>query len=154
MFTRDSHLDIDKSIGFKRGTMYCVAPIVSGTERLASYDFWAVGTDCCSGDAPDYHCGEYRNPHAHAGLRILSESQQNFYQLAVGQAEVAHRLTATHPLFFTWTVDPIAEVSDNQDAGLRYFLLGTLCFFAFQLFAVVMASLAVGFTRMTSSSSS
>lgn len=44
------------------------------------YDFWAVGRglwletqkrgiDCCT---PDYQCGEYANPKAHAGLRLLS----------------------------------------------------------------------------------
>jgi hypothetical protein len=153
VFTKSSHIDVSKSIGFKSDTMYCVAPIVSSTEdQLSSYDFWAVGTDCCSGDGPDFHCGsEYNNPNAHAGMRVLSESQQDMFKLAVGQAEAAYKLTASHPLFFTWTEDPIGEVSVGQDAGLRNFLLATLSFFAFQLFAVVMASLAVGFSRMASS---
>merc|ERR1719271_1613360 len=50
LFTPGSHLDIRKSMGFKDGQIYCVAPVVSGDANASQdmYDFWAVGMNCCS----------------------------------------------------------------------------------------------------------
>ena len=32
---------------FFSAARYCVAPIISGEAPLATYDFWAVGVNCC-----------------------------------------------------------------------------------------------------------
>ena len=55
-FAPGSQLDVKKSMGFKNGELYCVAPIVFGTASPVSYDFWAVGKDCCSGSQADFSC--------------------------------------------------------------------------------------------------
>eukprot|EP00448_Togula_jolla_P011479 CAMPEP_0170602872 /NCGR_PEP_ID=MMETSP0224-20130122/18620_1 /TAXON_ID=285029 /ORGANISM="Togula jolla, Strain CCCM 725" /LENGTH=235 /DNA_ID=CAMNT_0010927735 /DNA_START=269 /DNA_END=976 /DNA_ORIENTATION=- len=139
VFTPDSKLDLQKSMGFRNNDLYCVAPIVSGNTQLDSYDFWAVGTNCCSGHAADFHCGEFNNPQAISGLRLMREDQRPFFRLAVQQAEAAYNMKATHPIFLYWMQDPMAEINAYQDAAFKTFLLSIFGFFAFQFFMVVMA---------------
>lgn len=143
MFTPDSKLDLTRSMGFKNQDLYCVAPITSGEDpkHIASYDFWAVGTNCCSGMRADFHCGEFNNPHAAAGIRLMRDDQRAYFRLAVQQAEAAYNIKADHPLFFHWMRDPIAEVMAYSDEGLRYFLLAIFTHFLFQLFLVAVAAL-------------
>ena len=119
-------------MAFKNVDTYCVAPVsvLQGpqfncrcAERrlsapggvvlpLETYDFWAIGMDCCSVNAADFHCGmglgwascllplshgrsaraaralagEVGNSKAHSGLRLLDDRQRSFYRLAVEQA--------------------------------------------------------------------
>lgn len=158
MFTEGTQLDLGRSIGFRNMDLYCVAPIaktefvstasggpVNGT-NLDTYDFWAVGTNCCSGNAADFHCGEFNNPRARGGLRLMRDDQRAFYRLAVQQAEAAYGIKASHPLFFIWMQDPMHEVGAYQDNGLKYYMLGMFSHFSFQLFLVISASLA--FSRL------
>ena len=44
--------------------------------------------------APSNSGGEYNNPGAHSGLRLLDDEQRPFYRLAVEQAEAAYSLKA------------------------------------------------------------
>jgi len=146
LFTKDSRLNLEWSMGFKNLDMYCVAPIVSGEgneqKRVTSYDFWAVGMNCCSGNRPDFHCGEFNNGRAMAGLRLMRDDQRAFYRLAVQQAEAAHTIRADHPLFFEWMQDPIGRVMSWMDEGYKYFLIAIFTHFLFQLFLVVVCCLA------------
>jgi len=149
-FADSAILDRQHSAFYKRGTTYCVAPIAmapsregNGTvpaPRLASYDFWAVGTNCC-GEPPndDFECGDYSNPWARAGLRVLSGDAENaLYMSAVKQAEMTYGIKATSPLFFYWMQDPPAEVNALQDTGFQRFMLATFVFSGLQLFMVVL----------------
>jgi hypothetical protein len=139
MFIDGSKLDYEKTMAFHNMDTYCVAPIVNGKEKAApaSYDFWAVGMNCCAGDR-DFACGEYNNPQVRSGLRLIHEDQSEFYRLAVRQAESAFTIKAKHPLFFHWMQDPAAELAAFADEGLKYFLLGVFTFFAFLFFLVLL----------------
>jgi len=145
-FADQTGLDMRKAMGFKNLDLYCVAPIVHGQDQLASYDFWAVGLNCCSGVSSDFRCGEFNNPHARSGLRLMRDDQRPFFRLAVQQAEAAYNIKATHPLFFYWMQDPVAEMNSYRDDGFKYYLLGIFTHFAFNLFCVVCA--VVGFSKI------
>lgn len=141
MFTAGAHLDLTLSRGFKNLENYCVAPIVSAHDSrpVPSYDFWAVGVNCCGGDQADFHCGEFDNPRASAGLRLMQDDQRAFFRLAVQQAEAAYSIKAEHPLFFHWMQDPIEEVNEYIDEGFKYYFYGVSVHFVFQFFLVLAA---------------
>lgn len=145
-FTDGSKLGLEKAMGFKNHDLYCVAPIVNGDTQLASYDFWAVGMNCCSGVSSDFRCGDFNNKHARAGLRLMRDDQRPFFRLAVQQAEAAYKIKAAHPIFFHWMQDPVAEVNSYRDDGIKYYFLGIFTHFAFNLFCVVCATIA--FSKM------
>lgn len=141
-FAAGSRLDLKLSTGFKNQDVYCVAPVAMGSEPLDSYDFWAVGMNCCAGNAADFHCGEYANPHALGGLRLMMDDQRAFYRLAVQQAEAAYNIKANHPLFFHWTQDPNKEMNTYRENGFQYFVMGMFTYFAFNFFCVIIAAIA------------
>eukprot|EP00927_Polykrikos_kofoidii_P061822 TRINITY_DN5664_c0_g1_i1.p1 TRINITY_DN5664_c0_g1~~TRINITY_DN5664_c0_g1_i1.p1 ORF type:complete len:310 (+),score=33.63 TRINITY_DN5664_c0_g1_i1:166-1095(+) len=139
VFVPGSRLDITKSMGFRNVDIYCVAPIVSGNNTLSTFDFWAVGLNCCSGHAADFHCGEFNNPMAHSGLRLMRDDLRPYYMLAVEQAEASYNIKAAHPIFLHWMQDPMAEVNAYKDAGAQEYILAVLTFFALNLFAIIIA---------------
>lgn len=143
-FVDGAGIDMSKSIGFKNEDLYCVAPISYGGDQLATYDFWAIGLNCCSGVSADFRCGEYNNPHARAGLRLMHDAQRPFFKLAVEMAESAYNIKATHPLFFSWLQDPVAELNRYRDDGFQYYMIGAFSFFVFN--AVVVGCAAYGFS--------
>jgi len=150
-FDEGTVLDLRKSMGFKNLATYCVAPITTTSANdvraeLANYDFWAVGTDCCSGDMTDFHCGEYNNPKARGGLRLLQDDERAFYRLAVQQAEALYHVKANHPLFFYWVEDPTTEMEGWRAESYKYFFLGMLVHFCWQLLCVVLG--IWGFSKM------
>lgn len=145
-FTRNATLDLRKSMGFKNVDTYCVAPISIGGLPLASYDFWAVGLDCCTSHASDFHCAEYDNMEASGGLRLLRDDQRAFFRLAVRQAEATHGIVATHPLFFYWTSDPLAEMESFRDEGYSFYFVGMLAHFLWQTLVTVLA--VFGFSHL------
>lgn len=145
-FAQGTHLDMRKTIAFKNNDLYCVAPITNSNQALASYDFWAVGINCCSGVSSDFRCGEYNNPHASSGLRLMRDDQRPFFRLAVQQAEAAYNIKSTHPLFFYYLQDPIAEMNSYRDDGFKYFLLSIFAHFGFNAFCVACAT--VGFSKI------
>ena len=145
-FADGAKLDGTKAMGFKNLDLYCVAPIVNGNEVMSTYDFWAVGLNCCSGVSSDFRCGEFNSPHARAGLRLMRDDQRPFFRLAVQQATAAYHIKSTHPLFFYWLQDPVGEMTAYRDDGFKYYLLGIFTHFAFNLFCCTVA--VVGFSRI------
>jgi len=141
-FATGSVLRLDKSIGFKNDQVYCVAPVASSTNtNQSTYDFWAIGMNCCSGHLPDFKCGEYSNPSARWGLRLMDDSQRKMFGLAVKEAEATFKLKASNPILMYWLSDPTAEVNAYQDDGFSYFYMFTFGYFAVQLFLVLCAAL-------------
>lgn len=140
-FSSTAQILQEKSWHFKDGTLYCVAPIAS-TNGMAkdTYDFWAVGTNCCSEVAADFRCGEFSNARARAGLRLMDSATLPFYRLAVNQATAQFGVHATTPLFFTWTQDPLNDIQQLLDAGFALFQFSALASLAFLVFAVVLLS--------------
>ncbi|CAJ1432136.1 unnamed protein product [Effrenium voratum] len=138
-FVEGSLLDLRKAMSFKNSDTYCVAPVVFGQDQLASYDFWAVGVNCCPGQTPDYRCGEYNNGNARGGLRLMSDESRPFYRLAVQQAEAAYNIRAEHPMFFHWVQDPVALTEEWTHAGLMFALKSSICFFVLNFFCVACA---------------
>eukprot|EP00413_Alexandrium_margalefii_P045133 CAMPEP_0204605062 /NCGR_PEP_ID=MMETSP0661-20131031/58263_1 /ASSEMBLY_ACC=CAM_ASM_000606 /TAXON_ID=109239 /ORGANISM="Alexandrium margalefi, Strain AMGDE01CS-322" /LENGTH=326 /DNA_ID=CAMNT_0051616277 /DNA_START=97 /DNA_END=1077 /DNA_ORIENTATION=+ len=140
IFTAGSRLDLSKSMGFMDADMHCVAPVtIGGPGNVSSYDFWAVGLNCCSSRTADFRCGEYNNPHAAAGLRLVRSDHRAQFRLAVQQAEAAYKIRAQHPIFLRWLQDPVAKINSYHEEGYRCFLLGMFGFFIFQMFAVAVA---------------
>jgi hypothetical protein len=135
-FTKGSSLWLQKSVGFKNDDVYCVAPIV-GKGNTTSADFWAVGLNCCSGHKPDFHCGEYSNPHAHWGLRLMDDRKRDMFRLAVMEASQTFHIKASHPIFVYWLSDPTSEVSAYQEDGFKFFMLWMFGNFCVQLSLVV-----------------
>eukprot|EP00930_Biecheleria_cincta_P087999 TRINITY_DN77241_c0_g1_i1.p1 TRINITY_DN77241_c0_g1~~TRINITY_DN77241_c0_g1_i1.p1 ORF type:complete len:309 (-),score=38.68 TRINITY_DN77241_c0_g1_i1:155-1081(-) len=141
-FTEGSGLDLRKSMSFKNSDTYCVAPIVSGEDQLASYDYWAVGVNCCEGQNPRFKCGEYFNRHARAGLRltgVVNDERRPFYRLAVQQAEAAYNIRAEHPMFFYWVQDPLMMTSIWSSAAFTSLVTGCIAHFLFNSCCVGLA---------------
>mmetsp|Transcript_27482 Transcript_27482/g.63545 ORF Transcript_27482/g.63545 Transcript_27482/m.63545 type:complete len:334 (-) Transcript_27482:75-1076(-) len=136
MFAGGSRLDLTKAVGFKSGSMYCAAPIVpmNGPD-LGAYDFWAVGVDCCSeGDAKGefWHCGDWQTTRGGGGVRWIDQEQQNYFRLAVQEAQAQFHMQAIHPLFFAWSADPVLSVHQHAARGFSRFCMASLFVLAVQ----------------------
>lgn len=140
-FKQGSELDGLKSWHFKHGTVYCVAPIVvnGSVPETQSYDFWAVGEDCCSISSSDFRCGSWAVAGARKGVRVIDSEAAPFYRLAVKQAESLYGIVATHPIFVRWSRDPELEVAAWNMIAFKNFILMVIVAFVFSLFFVLTA---------------
>lgn len=112
-------VDVDRSRGgcfMHAGDTYCVAPITHGGKvidnlgdapRFGSYDYFAVGINCCNCPNQDFQCGEWRNPLASGGVRSTDFVSRPFYRLAVDEWSAQWLKVSAHPIFFEWTQDPV-----------------------------------------------
>lgn len=147
-FIPGSHLDIGKSVGFMNLDMYCVAPIVSlaANATNATYDFWAIGRNCCTGSPYNFACGQSASidtATATGGLRLMSDSQLPFYKMAVTQAATKYGIKSSHPIFFHWVQDSSKALADYQRTGYDDFFLALFLFAIFQAIVVVLAAMGV-----------
>jgi len=134
-FKSGAHVAKRLSYAYKNTDTYCVAPIVAGDDaKLASYDFWAVGVNCCFTQG-DFSCGNMFDPKVRAGLRWWGDAEQQKFSMAVAQAKEAYGIQADHPLFFTWTENPTAEVNASLRAAWTFAL------WVFFLFTVIQGAL-------------
>lgn len=147
-FKENSYVLRQKFNKFRNGDTYCVAPIVRGAfssqgaagkqtmngfvlPDSGTYDWWAVGTNCCEGTgAANFTCGQVNSNLARSGMRLLSDTQRPYYLLAVQEWSATFGLPVKHPLFFTWVKDPLMteELLENESETnfwwyMWYFLL-------------------------------
>lgn len=164
-FVQGAELDLSKSKGFRNVDVYCVTPITVNGLQLATYDFWAVGLNCCQGDTvdspvtgqyglqeamlqdklvnADFQCGPYTDNSVHSGLRLMRDDDRAFYRLAVQEAEAAYNIKAVHPLFFFWDKIPENLQNSYKQDGYSYFLGAIFLHFAFQLTLVSSAGILI-----------
>lgn len=142
-FAAGNHYDDRKSWHFKKGSIYCVAPIISDNSVAPlglSYDFWAVGKDCCGMSGSDFRCGSWGTNQASQGLRITDSADMAMYTLAVQQAESLYGIRAPNPMFLLWSADAATEVVKLNAAAFHHFLSANTFFFVVCLFCMCMAS--------------
>lgn len=140
-FSEGSELDLSKAMGFKNVDNFCVAPVRKGAGTQQSYDAWAVGMNCCSDDAPDFRCGQFNNPMARSGIRLMDATLTPNFRDAVQMAESAYGIQALHPIFVYWVQDPAGEMMQWHKTGVRWFVIAIVTFLVIQLFAVINAVL-------------
>merc|ERR1719478_402511 len=104
-----------------------------------TYDWWAVGTNCCDGTtAANFTCGQVKHPLARSGMRLLSDTQRPYYLLAVQEWSATYGLPVRHPLFFTWVKDPLETESNfHRDSDAMFWT----CTLWFALGAVIASTL-------------
>lgn len=148
-FLSGATVDLRRAYAFQNLDTYCVAPItmydsqMGAATPLSTYDFWAVGINCCSGDSThvvDFRCGAYNVPGAHQGLRLMADEQRSFFRLAVQQAESAHMIKAVHPLFFSWTNDAPGDMHGYLANAFSNFASCMCVFFVIQLCLVLIVT--------------
>jgi len=144
-FADGNKIDAMRSWHFKQGSTYCVAPIIKGqqgkaTPETQSFDFWAVGKDCCSTSSSDFRCGAYSNPLARSAIRILDPEDSKMYRLAVEQAETLYGVMAAHPVFVEWSQDPLEVVNSWAARGFNLYIMSVLGAFVVALLGVAVAS--------------
>jgi len=121
-FKKESFVDRAHAVGYKDNTVYCVAPIKLGSDEVANNDFFAVGTNCCSGFPGDFNCYEHRNDReAHGGLRIIDEANIPGFKLAASQAGAEFGKNSPNPIFLKWVQDPSERLASYyRDAKWTY----------------------------------
>jgi len=135
-FSPDSKLNLNLAVGYKDGSMYCVAPIMDSTGLSQTKgEYFAAGKDCCEVRA-GYTCDDYSDPQARSGLVYLkfdeSASLEKF-RLAAHEIAATHGITVSEDaLFVKWVRDPDAAADVYQDAGVSFFVgtslvYGVLC---------------------------
>jgi len=136
-FKAGSYIDTSKAIAFKQTDTYCAAPIASGKVPLVTYDFWATGVNCCSGEPGDFHCGEVDGKlQLGGGARVLNDADLPWFTLATQQAQAFYHINVGHAIFFKNVADPLSEESAQTNSGVKFFCLWSFLFFGIQLFMV------------------
>lgn len=141
-FNAGNQIDDNRSWHFHFHNTYCVAPIITNNTAplTQTYDFWAVGKDCCSVSASDFRCGSWGSTRSAGGVRVISSGDMGYYKLAVQQTESLYNIMAPNPIFLTWSENPAMEVEAmNQQVFKNYLVMVAFAFIA-SLFLVTLAA--------------
>jgi len=142
-FSSGSHVDTTKATGFKNRNVWCVAPIVKDeAPATGSYDFWAIGEDCCSGEVGDFgNCLPDSNEEYDApwGIVLMDDKMRPYYELAVQQAVASSNVTSLNPRLYRLTMHPNREWGLDRAAGFTTYFEALLGYNALQAGLVAMA---------------
>jgi len=137
--------EMDRAKGgcyLSKGNTYCIAPIVNGgevqyglagTPRTGSFDYFAVGTNCCPCPNRDFQCGEWNNPIASGGIRSLDIESRPYYKLALDDWEASYQKKAKNPIFFEWVQDAEWKWKGMWNQALHIGCLSIACGFSIAL---------------------
>lgn len=126
----------------KNDVEYCIAPIVNCAPYgdcgpletdTGSFDYFAVGTDCCGCPEGEFRCGDWNNPITHGGLRQIDDENVLYYKLALKEWQAQYGKTSKAPLFFHWELRPQMKANSLAHLGLYYSVMSAGAFFGFQL---------------------
>lgn len=131
VFADEARVDPSKSVGFKDGNVFCVAPVASDAP-MDTVQFWAAGLDCC-GARGSFVCDDAWNPKAHGGIVIrngtwsmMTEDIRAQYLKAVKLAEVTYSIASVkEPIFVRWVSNPGQVELNIWRAGMGV-LLGAI----------------------------
>jgi hypothetical protein len=98
-FATGTRVDMSKSMGFAGDGVFCVAPLVVAGEPMPSYEFWAVGKDCCTDASNDFHCEGFDEVQNVAGFHLMNNTAESYYLKAVQRAMQAYGFAVVHPVF-------------------------------------------------------
>lgn len=142
-----------KAVAYVNNGVYCAAPIIRqpienqeankdvlgplSVPPSGTFDFWAIGKDCCGMGGEKFTCGEVTSGKARAGLRMLRDDIRPFYMLAVQEWTAGLHLPAKHPLFFHWVADPLVSVDNYYWEALTTYGYHTMSFFFANVFLTV-----------------
>jgi len=72
VFASTARVDTTRALGYKMGSVYCVAPILDESDPLENHvEYWAAGIDCCN-TRGDFACDDSWDPKARSGLVLPS----------------------------------------------------------------------------------
>jgi hypothetical protein len=145
-FVDGTELDL-KIVGmYVHEDTFCVAPIVntklnSGVPKTGSYDFWAVGKNCCNNPPGVFMCGAAANKEAGQGLRETNMKDKANYQLAIQQANAKYDINTQYPMMVHWVQDPLKLTDEVYTEGVKWWYVALMCFIVVNTLLVFIALL-------------
>lgn len=134
-------IDDTRAAGYKEGSIYCVAPVMSpetAGSSAAVVNYWAIGIDCCS-DLGSFTCDASRSHKGGFGVVMLDAGypcpgcHSDKYKAAVAKAEAMHGLvSAPGALYVRWVADLPGVEFGMLMGSLTFVLLSA--FFGFVTF--------------------
>lgn len=139
-FTKTTHVDVTQPIGYKRGDVYCVAPIVDDSISDATVNFWAVGLNCC-GARDAFRCYDSLDPRARGGMVVAAERESDFHsdplEMYKKAAEIASArydlVQSPNVMFVYWIYDLAGERTKIAYEAYNRFVAAGLIFLAILL---------------------
>mmetsp|Transcript_37219 Transcript_37219/g.89492 ORF Transcript_37219/g.89492 Transcript_37219/m.89492 type:complete len:295 (-) Transcript_37219:25-909(-) len=150
-FTADSRVDVLKSVGYKLGSTYCVAPVMDDNSG-SRVEYWAAGVDCCA-SREDMWCDEVRVESARSGVVVASQetwmdqfvySDRAMFVKAARVATAQYDLAAAEePIFVRWVARPDLAQTEYFTHGGIFWVVAVLIYLVVSIvlaFVVVEAS--------------
>eukprot|EP00928_Gymnodinium_smaydae_P022395 TRINITY_DN18828_c0_g1_i1.p1 TRINITY_DN18828_c0_g1~~TRINITY_DN18828_c0_g1_i1.p1 ORF type:complete len:449 (+),score=88.60 TRINITY_DN18828_c0_g1_i1:86-1432(+) len=123
-FGPDTLVDVSRSAGYRDGSIYCVAPIVSPATAssltgLTRVNYWAIGVDCCQSFG-GFTCGDSRNYKGATGVVMLDDGfpcpgcNADEFRKAIAKAEAEHDLVSSPAVLMVRWAQSADAVQNHQ----------------------------------------